>query len=1276
MKGVRMFRLVIALATALVGAFSLSAADEWYVDASKETGGDGTTPQKAYHTIKEALAKAQPDDIIYVAPGVYGTDEGATPAYSPGGGMTQYARVALIQRVKLVATGGRDVTFIVGGGDTTGLSAGVQCIFVPAAGQGSVIEGFTLCNGGGVNHKMIAGGISGTSTVTDASNFTLAYSTVSNCVGSTGAMRGGLAVGCLFVDNARIGSNAVSESCRDMDAFNCIIANHAGTGTAYYHGNHVAHCTIMNNAGRGYYVAEAGYFGKTMQNSVCAENGTVNNVNGIAVNSVIEAAWSNESQNVTISVPAEREGGVLVMAAPLGDFRPVAGGLLLSNGGAGRGLLAPDWVPAEYRNRDFYGKPIPAEATIPIGALILEAATPVTAATRVYADRGAISLDGHRVNATYVSYAKDKWPSQVYLTVNPDVVPHLFGYRNMIGTVVIVSPADRDGGYRFTLPRPDEGPSWNYLRKPDFVRYVDRENGDDSKDGSSWALAFASLAKACESTVADKRTLVYVKPGDYDNEVREGIITSGVKARVALANKCHASFRAVGPAGAAETFIMGAAHLGAAAAARGCGADAIQGVDVDDKTELLFSGFTFKDCYAHVSDALRAAGFNGGNALLQAAHDCVFDGCVSYLSPVAYKVHLNRCLFRNNYYFCTSQTGHMQKSIVQACVFESSNASASNSRGPFGADDVVYNTSGYLSGFTMNASSATLYNSVMCGGNGASNPDATKGYDEMRGMFLWRFATISAKSGFSTVNPRLVRPKADDFRPTEGSPVLTGGSFGAANFSLYTTSDFHNRPMFAAEGQATVPSGAIAVAKDARTFYVSPTGDDTADGLTEATARKTPAKAFELTEGGGDTVVALPGVYRTGSDLHTAVVVPGSPTPTIPSRVRVPDSVRFVSRDGAATTTIEGEEGVRGVFLEEDATIAGFTIAHAKVRVDGSDKDVSDDFSGGGVLGRGHDRAFVEDCVINCCTGISGCVAAYVTLNRCQCLSCDCVVNSANAVFRCSAFNSFFDDLGCNTGIRAFHEIINCTLGSRNGNAGSRSNNYAIRAPYNANSSRIINVLVLQKITAQPHVLGCEARNLVFPSNATFSDLPEGALETFDLTKTATQLQALYDGTTGRAQSLEAVGVDGGAATELAGAKDLAGAVRVQNGAIDVGCYEADWKGAYASSLGANVTVTAASAGVRSADGTLSVPAGEALALTWTPGKVTGAAVLTYALSEGASLTVTVNGVSRTVTDGTSVDLRDLLEGTGPQAISIAAADGAVTLGHFERKNGFFVLVL
>ena len=208
----------MVLITAVVAVCGLVRADitNWYVDVSKERGsGDGKHPETAYHTINEALAEAGTDDIIHVAPGTYGEDEGKTESYNAGGDMKQYARVVLPKRSKLVSIGGRDITFIVGGGVTADLLEGIQCVYVSPDAKGSVIEGFTLCNGGGVNHKGVAGGISSSkSTFAGAANFTLAYSTVSNCVGSTGAMRGGLAVGCLFAHNAKTGgSNSVSESC-------------------------------------------------------------------------------------------------------------------------------------------------------------------------------------------------------------------------------------------------------------------------------------------------------------------------------------------------------------------------------------------------------------------------------------------------------------------------------------------------------------------------------------------------------------------------------------------------------------------------------------------------------------------------------------------------------------------------------------------------------------------------------------------------------------------------------------------------------------------------------------------------------------------------------------------------------------------------------------------------------------------------------------------------------------------------------------------------------
>lgn len=77
--------VLIAAAVAVCG-FACADVTDWYVDASKEKGsGDGKHPETAYHTIKEALAEAGTDDIIHVAPGTYGEDEGKTESYNAGG---------------------------------------------------------------------------------------------------------------------------------------------------------------------------------------------------------------------------------------------------------------------------------------------------------------------------------------------------------------------------------------------------------------------------------------------------------------------------------------------------------------------------------------------------------------------------------------------------------------------------------------------------------------------------------------------------------------------------------------------------------------------------------------------------------------------------------------------------------------------------------------------------------------------------------------------------------------------------------------------------------------------------------------------------------------------------------------------------------------------------------------------------------------------------------------------------------------------------------------
>ena len=94
--------------------------------------------------------------------------------------------------------------------------------------------------------------------------------------------------------------------------------------------------------------------------------------------------------------------------------------------------------------------------------------------------------------------------------------------------------------------------------------------------------------------------------------------------------------------------------------------------------------------------------------------------------------------------------------------------------------------------------------------------------------------------------------------------------------------------------------------------------------------------------------------------------------------------------------------------------------------------------------------------------------------------------------------------------------------------------------------------------------------------------------------------------------------VDAGDAALVDWTADLDGGQRIYNGAVDIGCWEYDWREAFAAALGGpGLTVTAASAGVKLADGTVTLGDGDTLAGAWATGSAT--AVTRYAASASAT---------------------------------------------------------
>ena len=1339
---------VIAFLSCVVCLLSSDAMAEpktIYVDQKVETSGDGLSWKTAVKTIQEGVSKASKTEVdtILVAPGEYADEPGVSEPTSAGKYL--YHRIKLDRKVILKSSEGKEVTHIVGRpGDgqgnnnpDTGLPP-VTCVYIPKGGRGSIVEGFTIRDGESPNVFAASVRSAGVGDPTQTSNgdfylnlepqkyWYVAYCTISNCCAGRGsAVSGGTLIGTVIADNKSYNSTVATTY---VHAYNCLFTRNATSAKQGAQAYALVNCLVVNDGtARGMTCVPTDQGGEAHTYSHLYNTAIFNEASSagswetpicsyclLESNDGISMNIHADSDNVTpISVSDTYSN--LVMSAIMGDYRPTKDGRLAGKGN--KAYLALDFIPAQYRNLDFNGNMLAADAPIPIG-LILPEAEPATAGVAVKAI--GMKLNGRLVTHARNVHYEEVWPSVVRFTAAD-------GCEDLFAGVSVGSYKGEEayrklrGKYDFVplLLPPREDANGNPLlaldvgkveATADHVLWVDDDAIFEGEPDGSSDKPYRTPQDAVDAAAAvagQPFHIINVRKGVYSPNDRTKTDGTGLKACIAVGEAAQFVMRGVD--GAAETFIEGAPDPDHEkdTSNTGIGPKAVRCVYAPSSANVAFVDLTFRKGYGGDTTATGKGGaFHISDKQNSHAYDCVFtdnhihngsDG-FTLQGSCCFKGWTVRCRFTGN---PKHYRGFISDTVASGCLFDGNSVGIDESYGVQQA--TLYNCTFYdpkMKCAVVHTSARAENCIIAAGGYVVSSKSGTA--DVWCQNIIWGSNTSATyayeENEFLKADPWLAAQERGDYHPVEGSPAIghatfdrTASNLGARLRNICT--DFENESVFTADGKVTI--GAFATMHEQGSIYVDANnGDDANDGKTETTAKKTlaAAAAAAATLCRKDRILALPGIYNESNMIHS-VISSGVDKPlTVRARVVVPDEITLASRDGAETTIIEGaadpeptgtaadvEHGlgpnaIRGVVLGENSVLRGFTVTKGRTSgyvaaAEGGD-GYSDNVHGAGVLGRTVESSRVEDCIIMENAGACGGAGSYVTFVRCRLL--DNVATRFGAAIRTgSAIDSFIDG---NVGDRTcdlIYDIIGCTFGARNFRLAGEDSTMTICNPTDKRSARVWNVLSYALPQADNEIENGDVRNCIFPKGLRIY----AATTPIDISNLNTNLersaiQAFYD-ENGVPKNVRAPSVDLGGANDLQGETDLAGNPRVLNGAIDIGCYEADWKGQYAKDLGGRrATVTAATTNVRDVDGEVVLADGAGLALDLAANGYT--VKIEFTVTDG-TLTVMRGGeVFGTYTAGQTLSLNDTAdlesfafsyEGTGNATLACCKAQpGALLL--------------
>ena len=1176
-------------------------ADEWFVSPNGSDSAAGTEVAP-FRTLTNAVFRASANDTITLLPGDH--VEGVT---------TQAAsqnRVVVDKPLIIRSRDGRDATRIVGAWSTVestslpwGMGAGsVRCVWIAAAGSGTRLEGITFANGSTpttTGSAATTGTSGGGLYVDSAASATVVNCAFVDCEGTNGgglfygnqndnvkvvrtlfkrcrstkfgyAMRGGAAYNCVFDDNGRtrLKDGTLKTEDNTLRGALCV---------AYV----VVNCTFVGNDcyGLGGDTKIPGVY-----NCLFVKNGTgsadVRDMNTAYVTgyyncvSDVSSTTANNSEYVPFDSSAE------VYSPADGDYRLVYGAHSLTNGNA----TFLTQIPEEFRDKDFYGNARTTDGVVYVGAVQRFATAVASGVLLRLQGNGSWRIGGKDFPLVSCTWkVGEGWPAPVLVQFAPTSGVALVRYT------VNGEPV---------WPRRDDA-AWVNSQTPGAIRAVTpvtttnvvwadaNEGSDETGDGSA-AAPFKTLGMAVTNSLTTH--VVYAKAGDYNAGGSKAI---GQNSRVVVPGTFSGELRVLAVEGPDVTFISGT--YGTTDATYGFGADGARCVAIASTgaNYAAIQGFTLRNGRTATSNGKEGNGaalaniddssVSLGTGLLV---DCVITNCLAPRGAAAFGGTLLRC----RVYDCLStgnNNGILRGGNAISTLFAGCGKKSGITLNVVAGASYAWNCTFYGNSIGSFYESGTAgLQSGLCNCVSAARTDNGNDLDRASAFSagwitntLYQRAAAGATANFdeTVVSENPVEFADEALGYLALSKESAGYSLASAT-QMKSCMDIDGNPFeFAADGAYQAGCYAPRPKTELSTWYVdSANGNDANDGKTEESAFATLAAAISAAEY-GDTVVALPGTYASGTMLQNLAQSGGSVEPTLPARVVVKSGVTLESRDGAEATVIRGEassaqeavngcgEGaVRGVFLCRDATVRGFTITGGHTLCTGV---TSVNEYGGAVAGcagaAATDAEFsglVENCVI------SGNVARihnsqYGTYRNCRFVG---NVNAENkmgfAVSRARLEGCYFEGNGASTSHSTIYcsALVNCTV--RGGQAGAGSGNGTV-----CNEGDYVNVrAILNSVIEAERVKVSIATNCLF--GVTTTNLYSGTFRTNAMVYAAANLNDFGIPLAG------SPAVDAGdnalASAELTAGCDGAGVRRVLNAVIDLGAYEYDWGAPWGRAIG------------------------------------------------------------------------------------------------------------